>query len=67
MKDDYKIKKETANVSIQVEKEIVEALKAMETYSKHTVSEIANTALKRYISSHKDFLPPDYNKGKSSF
>lgn len=65
MKSDYKITKETAPITLQIEKDLVEALKAMEIYSKHTQAEIANTAIKRFVAAHKDFLPPDYNKGKS--
>lgn len=62
MKDDYKITKATAKLELEVEKEIVEQLKLMESYSKHTRSELANTALKRFIVQHKDFLPPAQSK-----
>jgi asparagine synthetase B (glutamine-hydrolysing) len=58
MRDDYKIKTATAKLEVEVEKEIAERIKAMEQYTKIPASELANTALKRFISSHKDFLPP---------
>ena len=58
MRDDYKIKAQTVKMDVEVEKEVAEKLKAMEIYSKFTVSELTNTALKRFISAHKDFLPP---------
>ena len=45
-------------VEIEVEKEVIEKLASMEKYAKFTRSELANTALKRFISHHSDFLPP---------
>lgn len=57
MKDDYKLQGATAKIEIEVEKEVAEILLAMEKHSKHTRSELTNTALKRFISAHKDFLP----------
>lgn len=59
MRDDYKIKGPTVKIEIEVEKTIADKLASMEKYSKHTRSEITNTALKRFICSHKDFLPPE--------
>ncbi len=58
MRDDYKLKGATAKITIEVEKEVAENLAKMETYSKHSQSELTNTALKRFITQHKDFLPP---------
>ncbi len=58
MRDDYTIQKATASVQITIEKEVVETLQQMEKHTKLTVSELANTAIKRFIASHKDFLPP---------
>lgn len=60
MRDDYKIVKPTGPISLQIENEVIEVLKAMETHTKITVSELANTALRRFISAHKDFMPSDY-------
>jgi hypothetical protein len=58
MKDDYKLKQPTMKIDLEIEKETAETLLKMEKYSKMTRSELANTALKRFIASHKDFLPP---------
>jgi formyltetrahydrofolate hydrolase len=58
MREDYKIKTATAKLEVEVEKEIAERIQAMAQYMKIPASELANTALKRFISSHKDFLPP---------
>lgn len=63
MRDDYKIKGTRAKIEIEVEKEVAELLSKMEVYSKHTKSELANTALRMFISRHHDFLPPGTIKG----
>jgi len=39
-----------------------ETLRAMSDFSKFTTSELVNTALKRFMSQHKDFLPHGYGK-----
>jgi hypothetical protein len=57
MLDDYKMKGPTKKIEVEVEQEVAEKLSLMEGHSKLTRSEIANTALKRFISHHKDFLP----------
>ncbi len=59
MRDDYKIIGKTQKLEIEVENSVYEKLLAMEKFSKISRSELANTALKRFISSHKDFLPED--------
>lgn len=59
MKSDYKIQGATQKVEVQVEKEVVMALEKMSAHTKLEVSELTNTALKRFIASHKDFLPPE--------
>lgn len=66
MRDDYKIIGPLAKVEVEVEKAIVDALLEMEKHSQLTKSEIANTALKRFIAHHKDFLPPNYEAKKKS-
>jgi hypothetical protein len=58
MRDDYKLKGNTTKIEIEVEKETAEKILAMEKFTKIARGELANTALKRFISSHKDFLPP---------
>lgn len=62
MRDDYKIKAATAKLEVDVEKTVIEKLAEMEKYTKLSVSELANTALKRFISHHKDFLPAEAPK-----
>jgi len=58
MRDDYKLKGPVAKMEVELEKDVAERLSVMEKYSKFSKSELTNTALKRFISSHKDFLPP---------
>jgi hypothetical protein len=58
MKDQYQLQGQTKKIEIEVEANVAEILKKMESYSKFSVSELSNTALKRFISAHKDFLPP---------
>lgn len=57
MKDDYKFKTATIKIEIEVEEEVARKISTMETFTKISKSELTNTALKRFISSHKDFLP----------
>jgi predicted transcriptional regulator len=57
MKDDYELKGETAQLNVKLEKEVAETLKKMAEYVKFSESEIANTAIKRFIAVHSDFLP----------
>lgn len=66
MRDQYKLQGTTENLTITVEKDVCEILKAMESQTKLSVSELANTALKRFISAHKDFLPADFKKPQKS-
>jgi hypothetical protein len=60
MREDYKIVKPTGPINLQIESEVIEVLKAMESHTKITVSELANTAIRRFISAHKDFMPSDF-------
>ena len=57
MLDDYKLNGRTKKLDVEVEAEVAEILSVMEKHSKFSQSEITNTALKRFISQHKDFLP----------
>ncbi len=57
MKDDYQLKGETKPITINLEGEVAETLKKMSAYSKLSESEIMNTAVKRFIAVHSDFLP----------
>lgn len=58
MKEDYKIAGPTKKLEVEVEEKIVSTLQKMQEFTKIPASELANTALKRFISQHKDFLPP---------
>lgn len=66
MRDDYKISNPTAPLTIQIEKDVLETLQTMEKHTKLSSSEIINTAIKRFISQHKDFLPADFNAKKNA-
>ena len=57
MRDDYKMHGPVAKVEVELEKEVLQKLLEMEKFSKFTRSELVNTAFKRFISAHKDFLP----------
>ena len=58
MRDDYKLKGSAVRVGFDVEKDVAEKLNAMEKFTGLSVSELGNTALKRFITHHSDFLPP---------
>lgn len=58
MRDDYPIKSQTAEIKVQVEKTVSDTLEKMTRYTQIPVSELVNTALKRFIAHHRDFLPP---------
>ena len=57
MKEDYALKGESVKAQFDLEKDVVEILKKMSEYTKFSESEIVNTAVKRFISTHSDFLP----------
>jgi hypothetical protein len=57
MRDDYKLKGPTARVQVEVEQTVADKLQLMEKFTKFSQSELVNTALKRFIAQHKDFLP----------
>lgn len=59
MRDDYKMKSPTVKIEVEVEKAVAESLNSMEGFTKIKKSEIVNTAMKRFIAGHKDFLPPE--------
>ena len=62
MRDDYKLKGELKKIDVEVEKETAEKILEMEKHTKLSRSELANVAFKRFISAHKDFLPPSAKK-----
>jgi hypothetical protein len=57
MKEDYALKGTTIQVTVTLEKEVSETLKKMSEFTRFGESEILNTALKRFIAVHSDFLP----------
>ena len=57
MKDDYALKGESVKTQYDLEKDVVETIKKMSEFTKFSESEIVNTAVKRFISTHSDFLP----------
>jgi hypothetical protein len=64
MLNGYKLNGPTRKIEVEVELEVAEKLLKMEQFAKLTKSEIANTALKRFISTHKDFLPAIESSGE---
>ena len=58
MKDDYKFSGPTSKLTADIEKNIYDVIVAMSEYTQIPISELTNTALKRFVSAHKDFLPP---------
>ncbi len=60
MRVDYELQGPTQSITVEVEKEVAERIQAMEKHSGLKISQLANTALKRFISHHKDFLPPGF-------
>jgi predicted transcriptional regulator len=58
MKEDYAFKTDAVSTSFKLEKEVAETIKKMAEYTKISESEMVNTAVKRFIATHSDFLPP---------
>jgi hypothetical protein len=57
MKEDYPFKGETKQVTVTLEVEVAETIKKMAEFTKLGESEMINTAVKRFIATHSDFLP----------
>jgi hypothetical protein len=57
MREDYKLKGATARLQVEVETDVAVKIQAMEKHTGLSASELANTALKRFITHHSDFLP----------
>lgn len=58
-KGENKPKGQLVKAEFELEKTIVDQLKAMESHTKISQSELVTTALKRFISQHKDYFPED--------
>ena len=57
MRDDFPLQGPTSKITIELEAEVADLLKKMAAHSKLSESEISNTAIKRFITTHSDFLP----------
>ncbi len=57
MLDDYKINGPKSKIDVEIEAEVAKKLDKMTQHTKLSASEIINTALKRFIAGHSDFLP----------
>jgi hypothetical protein len=57
MLGEYKLKGQKVKIEAELEAEVAEKLSKMAKNMNLTSSEILNTALKRFIVAHKDFLP----------
>jgi len=57
MKEDYPLNGQTKSVTVTLEVEVAETLKKMSEYTKISESEMINTAVKRFIATHSDYLP----------
>lgn len=53
-------KVERVRCDIEIDRKLIEIIRTMEKYTKRDASVLIETALKRFISSHKDYLPEDY-------
>lgn len=49
-------------IQVKVEKEVAECLKAMSDHVKIPQEELVNTALRRFIATHSDYLPKNFRK-----
>lgn len=62
MRENYRLEGATIQADILLEKKVFETLQEMSKFTQIPVSELANTALRRFISGHKDFLPTPEKK-----
>ena len=62
VKGETKKSADCVKVELELERTLSEQLSAMESFTKISKSELVTTALKRFISSHKDYFPDDYWK-----
>ncbi len=60
MREDYQLDGPTEKIQIELEAAVVGKLKQMVDHTTLSNSEITNTALKRFIAQHKDFLPSEF-------
>ena len=53
------------SIQVTVEKEVAELLKAMSEHMKIPESEIVNTAMRRFIATHSDYVPKSRRRQRS--
>lgn len=59
-KGETKPQVQTGKVELEIEKQLIAHLQAMEDFTKIPKGEIVSVALKRFITSHKDYFPEGY-------
>ena len=52
-------------LQVSVEKEVADCVSTMSQHTKISEGEIVNTALRRYIATHSDYLPKGFLQKKS--
>ena len=57
MRDGNKPLRLDIDLNVKIEKYVSECLASMSEYTRISKNEIVNTALRRYITTHKDYLP----------
>lgn len=62
MRENYKLEGAISTIELKLEKQVLETLQKMSEHTHIPVSELANTAIRRFISGHKDFLPAPAKK-----
>ncbi len=55
-------KSQIVKAQYDLEKDIVDCITEMEKFTKIPSSTLVTTAIKRFISAHKDYLPENYGK-----
>lgn len=52
--------KSKSQVVVEIDEKVADCLRVMEQHAHIPQSKIVETALRRYIATHKDYLPADY-------
>lgn len=59
-KETLKAPAAVASLKLEIDKTLVDQLNVMESHTGISKEELLSTALKRFISAHKDYFPEDY-------
>lgn len=59
-KDEKIIQGPTKKAEFNLDPKIIEQIDAMASYTKISRDELMTIAMKRFISGHKDYFPPDF-------